>query len=454
MSSELNSALKGAMLADQFIAGIESKRTRVGVVGLGYVGLPLCGALVSAGLQTVGFDIDKDKILALESGRTYIKHFPDDFVRGLLDSKLFSATADFSAVANVDAVIVCVPTPLTKHRTPNLTYIEQTFETLAHHARSGQLFILESTTWPGTTTQVVRTILERGGLLSGQDFFLAFSPEREDPGNVSFSTKSIPKVVGGDGPDALRVATTLYNKVVVKTVPVSTTETAEAVKLTENIFRSVNIALVNELKLVYDAMGIDIWEVIEAAKTKPFGFMPFYPGPGLGGHCIPIDPFYLTWKAHEFEIGTRFIELAGEINTRMPYHVVSRVAEALDRASGVALSRASILVLGIAYKKNIDDMRESPSLKLIELLEARGAKVEFCDPHIPVIPSTREHAELSGRKSVAWSTKALASADVVLIATDHEAFDFAELATAARLVVDTRNACGSRGIKGGHIIKA
>lgn len=446
--------MRGTALADHLTANFKSRQTRIGVVGLGYVGLPLCGALVAAGLPTVGLDIDPTKIEAIAEGKTYIKHLSDDFVRTMRDSGIFSATGDFAAVTGVDALIVCVPTPLTKHRTPDITYIQNTFEVLARYARPGQLFVLESTTWPGTTTQVVRTILEKGGLRSGHDLFLAFSPEREDPGNVDFSTRSIPKVVGGDGPDALRVAMALYDEVVVKTVPVSSTETAEAVKLTENIFRSVNIALVNELKLVYDAMGIDVWEVIGAAKTKPFGFMPFYPGPGLGGHCIPIDPFYLTWKAHEYGIATRFIELAGEINTRMPHHVVSRVAESLDRKLGISMSRASVLVLGLAYKKNIDDMRESPSLTLIELIEARGSRVEFYDPHIPIIPPTREHAHLTGRRSVDWSNEALAKYDVILISTDHDAIDYQGLVMNAKLVVDTRNACGARGLTGEKIVKA
>jgi UDP-N-acetyl-D-glucosamine dehydrogenase len=446
--------IRGPALADQLISNFRSRQTRIGVVGLGYVGLPLCGALVAAALPTIGFDIDPAKINSIAEGRTYIKHLSSDFVRKMRDSGLLSATTDFAAAAEADALIVCVPTPLTKQRTPDISYIENTFRTLARYARPGQLFVLESTTWPGTTKEVVRAILEKGGLRSGHDLFLAFSPEREDPGNVDFATRSIPKVVGGDGPDALRVAVALYDEVVVKTVPVSTTETAEAVKLTENIFRSVNIALVNELKLIYDAMGIDVWEVIDAAKTKPFGFMPFYPGPGLGGHCIPIDPFYLTWKAHEYGIATRFIELAGEINTRMPHHVVARVAEVLDRRAGLALSRACILVLGITYKKNIDDMRESPALTLIDILEARGARVEFCDPHIPVIPETREHGHLAGRRSIEWDPETFAKFDLVLIATDHDAFEYRDLAAHAKLIVDTRNACCTRGLAGKHIVKA
>jgi UDP-N-acetyl-D-glucosamine dehydrogenase len=446
--------LRGAELAEHLVARFKSREATIGVVGLGYVGLPLCGALVAAGLKTIGFDIDQSKIEAIEAGRTYIKHLSDNFIAGMRDSGLFSATIDFSSAAKADAIIVCVPTPLTRHRTPDISYIENTFEELAKHARPGQLYVLESTTWPGTTSQVVRPILEKTGLRSGEDLFLAFSPEREDPGNANFSTKTIAKVVGGEGPDALRVAVALYDEVVVQTVPVTSTAAAEATKLTENIFRSVNIALVNELKLVYDAMGIDIWEVINAAKTKPFGFMAFYPGPGLGGHCIPIDPFYLTWKAHEYGISTRFIELAGEINTRMPSYVVGRLAEALDRQLGVSLSRARVLIIGVAYKKNIDDMRESPSLILLELLEARGAQVEFYDPHISTIPPTREHANLTGRRSIVWSNEAAADFDAVLISTDHDAVDYAALAENAKLIVDTRNACGIRGISGTKIVKA
>jgi UDP-N-acetyl-D-glucosamine dehydrogenase len=333
--------------------------------------------------------------------------------------------------------------------------VVKTTEAIGRTLRRGQLVVLESTTYPGTTSEIMRPALEAAsGLRSGQDFFLAFSPEREDPGNPDFSTGNIPKVVGGDGPEALAMADALYGSIVVRTVPVSSTATAEAVKLTENIFRAINIALVNELKVVYAAMGVDVWEVIDAAKTKPFGFMPFYPGPGLGGHCIPIDPFYLTWKAREYDITTRFIELAGQINSRMPYHVVNKLAEALDRTGGKGLSAARILVLGIAYKKNIDDMRESPSLKLIELIEKRGAHVEYHDPYIPVIPKTREHAELAGRVSTPFTAQTVAAFDAVLIATDHDGLDYGLLASHARCVVDTRNVCARDGVAGEHIFKA
>jgi UDP-N-acetyl-D-glucosamine dehydrogenase len=347
-----------------------------------------------------------------------------------------------------------VPTPLTRHREPDLTHVVQAAHAIASKLQRGQLVVLESTTYPGTTDEVIKPILEGTGLRSGTDFFLAFSPEREDPGNADFVTSNIPKIVGGDGADALALAEALYNALVVRTVPVSSAATAEAVKLTENIFRAVNIALVNELKVVYAAMGIDVWEVIEAAKTKPFGFMPFYPGPGLGGHCVPIDPFYLTWKAREYGIATRFIELAGEINTHMPNYVVGRLIEALDRHSGKGLTRARILILGLAYKKNVDDTRESPSLKLIELLEHRGATVDYHDPFVPVIPTTREYAVLAGRPSVPLGANMLERYDAVLIATDHDSIDYGTIARHAKLVVDTRNVFGRSGLPPATVVKA
>jgi UDP-N-acetyl-D-glucosamine dehydrogenase len=332
--------------------------------------------------------------------------------------------------------------------------VENTARAIATHLRRAQLVVLESTTYPGTTEEVVKPILERSGLRSGIDFFLAFSPEREDPGNPNFSTSAIPKVIGGDGPEALRLAEALYSQISGRIVPVSSTATAEAVKLTENVFRAVNIALVNELKIIYEAMGIDIWEVIDAAKTKPFGFMPFYPGPGLGGHCIPIDPFYLTWKAREYDITTRFIELAGEINTRMPHRVVDKLVEAADRSSGKRFSNARVLLLGLAYKKNVDDIRESPSLKLIELIEAKGAHVDYHDPFVPVIPTSREHARLAGRTSVDLDEGTIASYDVVLVATDHDEVDYRLVVDNATVVVDTRNACARAGIYSNRVVKA
>jgi UDP-N-acetyl-D-glucosamine dehydrogenase len=440
--------------AADLLRRLTAKQAKIGIIGLGYVGLPLCMAIARAGAPVTGFDIDAIKAETLAKGKSYIKHISDQHVQDLRTSGRFRATADFAQLAEMDAILICVPTPLTAHLEPDLTYVEKTTETIAKYLRPGQLIILESTTYPGTTVEICRPILERGGLKSGKDFFLAFSPEREDPGNLDFTTSRIPKVVGGDGALALDLADALYCGFVIKTVRVSSAATAEAVKITENVFRAVNIALVNELKLIYGAMGIDVWEVIDAAKTKPFGFMPFYPGPGLGGHCIPIDPFYLTWKAKEFGISTRFIELAGEINTAMPRHVVNEVAKALDRTARKGLNGTRVLVLGIAYKKNIDDPRESPALHLMELLEARGAHTDFYDPHIPVVPKTREHTTLNGRSSIAWDVKAIAAYDVVLIATDHDAVDYPELARHAKLIVDTRNACARAGVKAPHIVPA
>lgn len=374
----------GAVLdVSPLLSRIEVRTFRVGIVGLGYVGLPLVKAFRLAGFPVVGFDIDDDKIVSLNAGRSYIRHFSDADVASFLSSGQFSATSDFARIGEVDAVIICVPTPLTKYREPDLTYIVKTTETIAPHLKRGQLVVLESTTYPGTTQEVMRPIIEAGsGLKAGSEVLLAYSPEREDPGNVDFETRTIPKVVGADDEGSRRIATALYGGIIKKVVPVSSSATAEAVKLSENIFRSVNIALVNELKIVYERMGIDVWEVIEAAKTKPFGYMPFYPGPGLGGHCIPIDPFYLTWKAREYATATRFIELAGEVNTAMPEYVVERLAQALDDRFARGLNGARILVVGAAYKKNIDDMRESPSLVIMDLLRARKAQVDYHDPFI------------------------------------------------------------------------
>src|SRR5215213_2741678 len=394
---------------DGLLADFKARRARIGVIGLGYVGIPLALTAAKAGYRVLGFDIDEPRVEQINRGESFIKHIAPEHVAEAVNGRKFEATADFDRLGEPDAILICVPTPLTKYREPDLSYVENTARAIAPRLRKGQLVVLESTTYPGTTDEVLKPIFEQTGLKSGVDFFLAFSPEREDPGNPNFGTTSIPKVVGGDGPDALALANALYSRLVVNTVPVSSTATAEAIKLTENIFRAVNIALVNELKVIYDAMGIDIWEVIEAAKTKPFGFMPFYPGPGLGGHCIPIDPFYLTWKAREYEIATRFIELAGEINTRMPHRVVERLAESLDRRLGKGMAGARVLLLGLAYKKNVDDPRESPSLKLIEIIEARGAHVGYHDPYIPSVPVTREHARLAGRRSVPLDAAVVAS---------------------------------------------
>ena len=440
--------------AATFIRRAGAKDLRVGIIGLGYVGLPLALAAASHGFPVLGFDIDPAKIDALNAGRSYIRQVEPARIADLVDRGVFCATADFDRLADVDAILVCVPTPLGRHREPDLSFIERTTAAIASRLRPGQLVVLESTTYPGTTRDVVRPILEAGGFRSGHDVFLAYSPEREDPGNAEFGTSAIPRVVGGDGPDALAMAVALYRKIVVSVVPVSSPETAEAVKLTENIFRSVNIALVNELKIVYAAMGIDVWEVIEAAKSKPFGFMPFYPGPGLGGHCIPIDPFYLTWKAREHEVATRFIELAGEVNQAMPAYVVGRLAAALDAQRGRGLNGARILLLGIAYKRNVDDQRESPGLRLLELFEARGAVVGYHDPWIPEIRPSRDHPGLTGRVSADLTAATLADHDAVLVVTDHDGVDYEFVASHARLVVDTRNVFGRAGIEGPAIVKA
>jgi UDP-N-acetyl-D-glucosamine dehydrogenase len=449
MSAKGPEAVDVADLLERF----QARRATVGIIGLGYVGLPLALTAAKAGFQVLGFDINPAYVDSLNRGESYIRHIGSGLVAEAVQAGKLEATTDFARLSEPDALLICVPTPLTKHREPDLSYVENTARSIAARLRRGQLVVLESTTYPGTTDEVLKPLFEATGLVSGRDFFLAFSPEREDPGNPDFGTSTIPKVVGGDGAEALALADALYGQLVVKTVPVSSAATAEAVKLTENIFRAVNIALVNELKVVYAAMGIDVWEVIDAAKTKPFGFMPFYPGPGLGGHCIPIDPFYLTWKAREFDIATRFIELAGEVNTQMPYYVVDRLAEAVDR-SGRAFSGSRVLMLGVAYKKNVDDMRESPSLKLIELIEARGAGVDFHDPHIPALPTTRKHGPLAGRPSVDLTPQALASYDAVLIATDHDGVDYGLVVEHARLVVDTRNACAKAGIASDKVIKA
>lgn len=420
------------------------RKASIGVIGLGYVGLPLACAICAEGFKAVGFDIDPDKIEKLKAGKSYIGNIHSDRIGGYVRDEVFVPTADFSKLAEVDAILMCVPTPLNRNREPDMTYVVETTKTIAKTLRPGQLIVLESTTWPGTTRELVRPILEQAtGLRSGVDFFLAFSPEREDPGNAKFHTAVIPKVVGGDGPAALKLAQTMYDQFLAQTVAVSSADTAEAVKLTENIFRAVNIALVNELKVIYDAMGIDIWEVIEAAKTKPFGYMPFYPGPGLGGHCIPIDPFYLTWKAREYNISTRFIELAGEVNVLMPRFVVNRLAETLDDRFGKSLKGAKILILGMAYKKNVADIRESPSFTVMELLQKRQAELTFHDPYVDVVPPTREHAAFTGMKSVPLTPETVAAADAVMIITDHDNVDYDMVARHARLIIDTRNKLAS-----------
>ncbi len=418
---------------------IQSKQARVGVIGLGYVGLPLVIEFCRAGFTVTGFDVDERKVEMLKRGESYIRHIDSSVLARELNSR-FTATADCSLLARMDCILICVPTPLNKNREPDMRFVFNTGRTIAASLRQGQLVILESTTYPGTTDGDLRQILEASGLKAGEDFHLAFSPEREDPNNKNFSLRTVPKVVGGYTPACLAAAKALYDHVIDRTVPVSSTKVAESAKLLENIYRSVNIALVNELKICFDRMGIDVWEVIEAAATKPFGFQPFYPGPGLGGHCIPIDPFYLTWKAREFEFNTRFIELAGEINTSMPDYVVSKVMEALND-QGKHVKGSKILLLGLAYKANVDDERESPSYRLMEKLEHMGAQVSYNDPCIPAIRPTREYAKFAGRKSVAVSR----DFDLILIATAHDEYRKIDFASLGIPVVDTRNVVKQKG---------
>jgi UDP-N-acetyl-D-glucosamine dehydrogenase len=437
---------------DALLTRIEGQSARVGIIGLGYVGLPLAVTIARHGYPVTGFDIDPAKMVRLEAGRSYIEAVADSDLAALAGAMRW--TADFALLAEMDVIIICVPTPLTAHRDPDLSYVTATAEEIARHISPATLVVLESTTYPGTTAEVVAPILEGSGLRLGADVFLGFSPEREDPGNASYRTATIPKIVAGEGPQAGRLVEAFYGRVVEQIVPVSSSATAEAVKITENIFRSVNIALVNELKVIFDAMGIDVWEVIDAAATKPFGFMPFYPGPGLGGHCIPIDPFYLTWKAREFELPTRFIELAGEINQNMPNYVVSRLREVLDRQLGIGLSRARVLIVGVAYKKNVSDMRESPAMRLMALLRDAGATVAFHDPHVPEIPSMREYQQFLGKQSLPMAEIRTGDFDAVLIATDHDAMDYAALSGLGLPIIDTRNAMARRGLSMTNVTKA
>ena len=427
---------------------------KISVVGLGYVGLPLAIQFARANVTVVGLDVDAAKVDSINQGRSYIRHIAEGTIAEVVKAERLSASTDFSRIREVEAVIICVPTPLSKNREPDISFILDTGRAIAPHLAKGTLIVLESTTYPGTTDENLRTVLEEGsGMKAGVDFHLAFSPEREDPGSEQGKLRRVPKVVGGYTQACLERAVALYGKVVDTIVPVSSCRVAEATKLLENIFRSVNVALVNELKLIYAAMGIDIWEVIEAAKTKPFGFMPFYPGPGLGGHCIPIDPFYLTWKAREYGKHTRFIELAGEINTAMPEHVVNRVVDALN-ARNKTVKGSRILILGLAYKPNVDDERESPSYVLMDLLNERGAKVEYYDPYIPAIKQTREHSHWAGKKSVLWNREVIETFDVVLIATNHACVNYQELADWSQRIVDTRNAMASVKVAPGKVWKA
>jgi UDP-N-acetyl-D-glucosamine dehydrogenase len=422
---------------------INDETAKIGVIGLGYVGLPLSIEYALKGYDTTGFDIDDRKITALRDSKSYIKHIKEDKIKEAVISGNLNATSDFSKLKDVDVIIICVPTPLNEHREPDMSYVEGTARTIAKFMRKGQLVTLESTTYPGTTEEILLPLFEKAesagedGFEVGKDFYLAFSPEREDPNNAKYSTSTIPKVVGGMTKNCLEVALAIYNKVIVETVPVSSPRAAEATKLLENIYRSVNIALVNELKMVFDRMDIDIWEVVRAASTKPFGYTAFYPGPGLGGHCIPIDPFYLTWKAREFEINTKFIELAGEINTFQPYYVVERAMAVLNKFKK-SVNGSKVLILGASYKKDIDDMRESPTLKLIEIFREKGAEVVYSDPYVPVLFKTRRYDyEL---KSVALTKDSIQKYDLVVVSTDHTDFDYKMIADNAQLIIDTRNA--------------
>jgi UDP-N-acetyl-D-glucosamine dehydrogenase len=421
----------------QLLARMEARKFRVGIIGLGYVGLPLARAFAAKGFAVLGFDVDADKVAKLQDGRSYIGHISDEVIAHMREGG-FEATDRFERLAEPDAILICVPTPLTEAREPDLTYVVSSARAIAAQLRPGQLVVLESTTYPGTTRDVVRPILDQSGLVLAKDYFLAFSPEREDPGNASYSAPTIPKVVGGMEARSLELASTLYGAVMLRVVPVSSAEVAEACKILENTYRAINIALVNELKILYDRMGINVWEVIEAASTKPFGFQAFYPGPGLGGHCIPIDPFYLTWVARKYGLTTRFIELAGEINTSMPSFVVSKIADALnDQAK--PLKGSKITLLGMAYKKDVDDPRESPGFELLELLLQKGALVNYNDPHIPQLPRMRHYPDL-GLSSQSLTADYLGGQDGVVIVTDHSAYDWPWIVEHARLVVDTRNA--------------
>jgi len=425
----------------------------VGIVGLGYVGLPLSKAFCDNNIKVIGFDIDKSKIEALKNGNSYIKHIPNNVIKRINKNGLFNSTSDFSKISDVDAIIICVPTPLNNKNEPDLEPVLSTGRSISKYLKKGQLVVLESSTYPGTTNEELLPILETSGLKNGQDFYLAYSPEREDPGSKNYTTSTIPKIVGADHKIAINLATLLYNNVIDKVIVVESIRVAEAIKLTENIFRSVNIALVNELKIIYDAMGIDVWEVIEGASTKPFGYMPFFPGPGLGGHCIPIDPFYLSFKAKEYGVPTKFIELAGEINTKMPKYVLSKLKESLLAFSKTDIQESKILVIGAAYKKNVDDMRESPSLVLIRSLLNMSAEVDYYDPFVPIIPPSREYNELTGMKGIKSLSKKINSYDAVIISTDHDCVDYKLIGEHANLIIDTRNAMKSYESKA-KIIKA
>lgn len=431
--------------ANHFLSLIDEKALHVGVIGLGYVGLPLLLAFANKGFEVTGIDIDEEKVSSLRQGTSYLKHIPSSEISSAKEGSKVHFSSDFSTLTEVDAILICVPTPLNRYREPDMKYVVDTVSAIAPYLRSGHLVVLESTTYPGTTEEIIGAALKQTGLARGENVFLAYSPEREDPGNLNFHTTDIPKVVGANDESSLEVATRLYDCIVPSTVQVSSIEAAEATKLTENIFRSVNIALVNELKIIYSRMGINVWEVIEAAATKPFGFMPFYPGPGLGGHCIPIDPFYLTWKAREFETPTKFIELAGEINSSMPNYVVETLGRALGERQQKSVFKSKILILGLAYKPNIDDIRESPALKILEILSQRGADLSFYDPYVSKIGKTREYSQFAGMERIDWQADILRSFDAAIICTDHDAVDYVDLVRCVPLVIDTRNVIARTG---------
>lgn len=426
--------------AEALMHSIEQKTARIAILGMGYVGFPLAIATHAQGYPVIAFDIDAKKIEALRAGKSYLKGITDAQIAEMHATNRLEPSSNAEDLKSADILLICVPTPLTKNREPDMSFVESTTRTIASHLQKGQLIVLESTTYPGTTNDVLKPILEQTGLKSGDDFFLAYSPEREDPGNGFYSTHSIAKVVGADDDASRALVQAFYERIIETVVPVSSAMTAEAVKLTENIFRSVNIALVNELKMVFDKMGIDVWEVIDAAKSKPFGFMPFYPGPGVGGHCIPIDPFYLTWKSREYGMPTHFIELAGQINERMQSYVIERLREALDWHTQKSLRASRILIIGLSYKKNVEDVRESPSLFIFERLISAGATVDYFDPHVAQIPPTREHASLTGKTSITLNAANITSYDAVLITTNHDDVDYALLGKHAKLIIDTRNA--------------
>lgn len=438
---------------ENILQKIKLKNINIGIIGLGYVGLPLARSFTDKDISVLGFDIDSIKIDLLNQDKSYIKHISDKEIKEMKKKDLFKVTCDFSLLKNVDVIIICVPTPLNSKQEPDLTAVLDTANSITNHLNKGQLVVLESSTYPGTTDEDLADVLQKGGLKKNIDFYLAYSPEREDPGNMNFSTSTIPKIVGADDKKSLDLAVAMYNLVIDVVIPVNGTRVAEAAKLTENIFRSVNIALVNEFKVIYDAMGIDVWEVIKAASTKPFGYMPFYPGPGLGGHCIPIDPFYLTYKANEFGVATKFIQLAGEINTMMPSYVTTKIIDGIKRLFKKNIKESRILIMGISYKKDIDDTRESPSFVIMKELITNEAKVDFSDPYISQIGKLRDHPELYGKKGTRISAKNIKSYDAIVICTAHTDFDYDLLAKSAKLIIDTRNAMDGYDVKG-NLVKA